>query len=41
MEVVIWSANVETPEMSESQKGQLSSVGDARILRNMASDLVP
>ena len=36
--VVMWSANVATPEMSESQ---LSIVGDARILRNMASDLVP
>ena len=41
--VVMWSANVETPEMSESQKGQLelSIVGDAKIFRNLASDLVP
>ena len=38
---LMWST--ETPEMSESQKGQLelSIVGDARILRNLASDLVP
>ena len=41
--VVMWSANVETPEMSESQKGHLELyiVSDARILVNMASDLVP
>ena len=46
VEAVMWSANVETPEMSESQNGhlELSSVDDATILRNFlrnkASDLV-
>ena len=41
--VHVWSANGEAPEMSESQRGhlELSEVGDAGILRNMASDLVP
>ena len=38
--VVMWSANVETPEMSESQKGHLE-LSSARIFRNMVSDLDP
>ena len=40
--VVIWSANVETPEISESQKGhlELSIIGNARITRNMANHLI-
>ena len=43
LKAVQWSANVETPEISESQKGhlELSSIGDVRIFRNMASDLDP